>query len=152
RASIGPWLRDLWVGGLVLWYASVGRNAEARTLGESFRSDTAIPPNSMRTFGVRDSQALLHLGLAFAYEMTGMPDVARKMFARAKASTDNDILLVVIRKWELHSMCFHYAADDLVERRRAADETAAAMGRANGVQADLGPRVAYLPVLALEGG
>ncbi|MHB8644965.1 MAG: helix-turn-helix transcriptional regulator [Thermomicrobiales bacterium] len=146
------WLRANHVGMLVLWYAAVGRQAEARALGEAFVADAIVPIMSKTALRLRGNyRSQLYLGLAQVYAMMGMPDAARKMFTRAKATTNNDLLLAIVGKWELQYVLLPYRADDLTERRGAAAETAAAMSRAHGAQADLRPRIAYLPVLALEG-
>ncbi|HET8628937.1 MAG TPA: AAA family ATPase [Thermomicrobiales bacterium] len=165
--ALAPADRERWPGGaaargdprgtLVLWLAITGRYAAALAQAERAGAGWPVPasgrPPGRFAEGSGYGDGLQGLGLAHA--ALGRPDEARRAYAAARAeyrAVGHAMNLGDTTWLELAQVAVPYRADDLAERRALAAEAEEAWRRASGALADFPPRLAWLPLLLVEGG
>jgi DNA-binding CsgD family transcriptional regulator len=93
-------------------------------------------------------------GRAIALALAGRASEAREAYviARDAAQRVSDGSSVVIMYlYQLSNVEMPYGTDNLVERSRIAREAEAAWHRVGGAHGDVSPRIAWLPILQIEG-
>jgi DNA-binding CsgD family transcriptional regulator len=120
--------------------AVLGRLTEARSVGGS--DDDRSESSTFRGL----------LGWSFIHAALGQPDRARRALAQARAACgDQRWEVATTCFWELELIVLPYESDQVLERRRLADDAEREWARAGGVLADVSPKLARLPLLVLEG-
>ncbi|MFN8540507.1 MAG: hypothetical protein U0232_23890 [Thermomicrobiales bacterium] len=150
RAMIGeqsgqpPW------GTLAATLAVVGRYREARVVAE--RVDREPLARAHHTLdGSQSGNADAALGLV--HTARGALAEARAAYARARATyraLGHHFLVGALAVRELQAV-LRFATDDLATRARLADEAEEVLGRAGDLGGGIPPRLARLPLLAIEG-
>lgn len=136
-------------GTLVSWLATSGRCTAALEEGERV---VAQPP----MLGIGSSgYANAWRGIASAHAALGRPQEARAACVQAHdayRAVEHHYQIGTTRLLELYEVVAPYQTDDLLERRRLAQEAESAWARSSGALTDLPQRFAWLPLLLLEGG
>ncbi|HET9016043.1 MAG TPA: AAA family ATPase [Thermomicrobiaceae bacterium] len=140
------------VGTVVLWLALVGRLAEARTRGMRLVQESPVPLGRSGEDGSDYADALQ--GLTIAEALLGRPDAAQRASHQAR-----DLYRAIQDHAEVAGTCGNelelvqlpYFPDQLAQRRRLAEECAAAGQRAIGAGGGIPDRSYVLPLLVLDG-
>ncbi len=138
-------------GTLAVNLCSAGRYTEARHLADTVVSGILPPLRSPKVGGSGYADAFS--ALAIVHAALGQPDDASKAFSRADQifrAIGDDFQSGLNAASMLFTVVLPYHADQIAERRRLASLADEALRRTNGVR-DEDPRIAYLPLLELEG-
>ena len=139
-------------GHFIVWLAVLGHYAEARATGE--RALARLPDAPGLDGPSHPSFAYGYWGLGWTYGWTGQPERARWAFGRARdafQAAGEDFRAGSTAATELSFGVLPYRAEQLAERRRLAAEAERLWARAGEALDGLPPRLARLPLLALEG-
>ena len=122
--------------------AAIGRISEALSFTDAIVDRAEDPPIG----------AWWARGIALA--LAGRPDEAHQAFticreALRRAADESNAATMLLYQMVLVQLPYH--ADDLIERRRLADEGMTAWRQSIGTHGDVSPRFAHLPLLQLEG-
>ncbi|MFN8541138.1 MAG: AAA family ATPase [Thermomicrobiales bacterium] len=137
-------------GTLALSLASNGYLAEARVLAEA----TIAEAGETAARELLGSAADAHRTLAYIHAALGEPDQARRAFARSREAyrvIDHYVQAGASTMVELHSVVLRYQTENLADRQALAASIARVWARAGGARPAYSPRLAYLPLLLLEG-
>ena len=129
-------------GNLAAVLAIIGRISEAMSIADAIIERAEDTP--IRAWWVR--------GIAFA--LCGRVSEANEAFAICRAalrSAADESTAATMLLYQLLLVQLPYLADDLIERRRLADDGMAARRRSAGAHGEVSPRFAHLPLLQLEG-
>ena len=128
-------------GHLATMLAVVGRVAAALERSRSIIAQADAVP------------ALAWQARALALSLAGQLAGAREAYTLAKLAlqriSDSDVAILLL--YQLTIAQLPYGADDLLERGRIAREGEAAWRRADGDLGEISPRIAWLPILLIEG-
>ncbi len=137
-------------GTLALSLAANGCLSEAR----AFAEQTIARTNECSGREWLGSAADAHRALGYIHAALGEPDAARQEFAQSRIAyqaIDHYAQAGASAMVELHSVVLRYQADNLEERQALAASIEQVWARAGGAMPDYSPRLAYLPLLLLEG-
>ncbi len=138
-------------GTLAVNLCSAGRYTEARQLAEAVVAGIPPPLRSPKVGGSGYADGFSALALVHA--ALGEPDDASRAFSRADQifrAIGDDFQSGLNAASMLFTVVLPYHADQITERRRLARLADEALRRTSGVR-DEDPRIAYLPLLKLEG-
>lgn len=144
RGDRPPW------GTLAMTLAVVGRYQEARIVAARVSAEASARA-SHALDGSQTGNADAALGLV--HTARGALAEARAAYGRSRAAyraVGNHFVVGTLAARELQAV-LRYATDDLATRARLADEAEEAFGRADSMGGGLPPRIARLPLLAVEG-
>ena len=136
------------------WFqASSGQLAAAFASCERYL--TLFAPAAEVLSGVRLATAYAYHGLGIAHAAHGAPEDARRAWAQARqrfAEHDHHAMSALTLLDELRDATLPYDAANPPERRRAAADAEAAIGRAGGTfRSGISPRLAWLGCLIIDG-
>jgi DNA-binding CsgD family transcriptional regulator len=137
-------------GTLALSLAANGHLTEARTLAEA--TIAAVGDTTARE--LLGSAADAHRALGYIHAALGEPDAARRAFAESRVAyraIDHFVQAGASTMVELHSVVLRYQTENLADRQALAASIARVWARAGGARPAYSPRLAYLPLLVLEG-
>ncbi len=138
-------------GTLALWLALAGRFTEAHALGEAHLAGAPPSPEGEGAPPYADT----HYALGFAHAFGGRPEEARAHLLRAAAinrAVGHHQISVNAMRHAFHYVRLPYGADRVGERRREAEELAAAqVGAADAVRVREPSEIMQPDLLMLEG-
>jgi DNA-binding CsgD family transcriptional regulator len=137
-------------GTLALSLAANGHLTEARMLAEA----TIAEAGQTTARELLGSAADAHRALGYIHAALGEPEKARRAFARSREAyraIDHYVQAGASTMVELHSVVLRYQTENVAERQALAASIARVWARAGGARPAYSPRLAYLPLLLLEG-
>ena len=137
-------------GTLALSLAANGRLTEARALAEQTIARTSECTGREWLGSAADA----HRALGYIHAALGEPDAARRDFAQSRVAyraIDHFVQAGASSMVELHSVVLRYQTDNIADRQALAAAIERVWARAGGARPDYSPRLAYLPLLLLEG-
>ena len=137
-------------GTFALSLAANGRLAEARVLAEATIAQASAGTASAWLGSAADA----HRALGYIHAALGEPEAARQAFARSRVAyraINHYVQAGASSMVELHSVILRYQTENLTERQELAAAIERVWARGGGARPDFSPRLAYLPLLLLQG-